>query len=490
MNRCLVIIAGVSALIVLSHPTLCQTINATGTYKNAPPGWDRGMETTMHCGHDPESWVRGSAVLDKATGILTLTIQLETDSVLAGPKGRITANIRDVDGRLIYRAVSEEIGIGGKPPGHAVMPKFPSTISIPTSISTAANTIDLDAECTGAINRLFNIDLADLSRSFGVVINNFQEQSKVNPDALKVVRDAFASANQTSQPGTPEYTATLRQEISAAAPPETQLASPTSLDNDARYRANFSDQARVYGGDIVAPGTFPDTVAITGNHQICSGVVIGSKTVLTAAHCFCGGVKETIYFGDSVLHAVNTVSVTGGSSMIPCTPQLQLDHGDVAVLTTNAILTIPPRAFASSGLINHAKFGRVVGYGVGINPVSDPAGIKRMIDVPMASADCKGMVQTATGGVQDSDYYRCAAGQELVAGAQSLDKDSCNGDSGGPLYVLGSDGGLYLAATTSRATGTAGMRACGDGGIYVRTDGSIMAWLKSQNIPALTSPSP
>jgi hypothetical protein len=471
-RRSIAVVVGIAALNTLSLSMLCQTIGATGTYKNAPPGWDRGMETTMHCGHDPESWVRGSAVLDKSTGVLSLVVQLETDSILAGPKGRVTANIHDASGQLIYKAVSDEIGIGGKPPGRAVMPKFSSQISIPTSISMAANTIDLDAECTGSITRLFNVDLV------------------VNPNTLKVVKDAFSKAGQVSQPGTAEYTASLRQEISGApSPPKPQKASPTSLDNDARYRDNFSDQTRVYGGDVVAPGTFPDTVAITGNHQICTGVVIGAKTVLTAAHCFCGGVKETIYFGDSVLHAVNTASVTGGSSMIPCDPQLQLDHGDVAILTTNAILTIPPRAFASSGLINRAKFGRVVGFGIGMNPMTDPAGIKRMIDVPMASPDCKGMVQTASGGVQDSAYYRCAAGQELVAGAHSLDRDTCKGDSGGPLYVLGTDGTLYLAATTSRATGTPGMRECGDGGIYVRTDGTILTWLKSQNIEVFTGPS-
>ena len=89
----------------------------------------------------------------------------------------------------------------------------------------------------------------------------------------------------------------------------------------------------------------------------------------------------------------------------------------------------------------------------------------------MASIACNGTVSSAAGTVQDAQFYKCATGREIVVGAPSLDKDSCNGDSGGPLFIQGRDGGMYLAATTSRATGTAGMRPCGDGGICVRTDG-------------------
>jgi secreted trypsin-like serine protease len=175
--------------------------------------------------------------------------------------------------------------------------------------------------------------------------------------------------------------------------------------------------------------------------------------------------------------------------MIQCKPNLQLQGGDVAVLRTNAQLTIPPRAFSSSALIDSATFGRVVGFGVGMNPVIDPAGIKRMVDVPMASVDCAGSAKTPNGPVPDPSYYHCASGRELVAGAESLDKDACNGDSGGPLYILSQDGSLYLAATTSRATGTPGMRPCGDGGIYVRSDGAILKWIQSQGIQVFVGPS-
>jgi len=491
MNRNVILI---SMLAVLgSMPTTAQVLHGTGSYRGAAPGWDRGMETTMHCGNNPESWVRGSATLDKESGILLMMVELETDSILAGPKGRVTASISDEDHNLLYRVTSDEIGIGGKPPGQVVIKNFSSTIAIPLAISRAANSLYLDAECTGSITRLFNVDLVNVSRSFAVFASNFREQSIGSPKARSVVSTAFSKAATVSQPGTPEYTANLRMdtlgstEVGTGNPPPSAVR--TSLDDDPRYRANFSDQTRVWGGDQVAPGTFPDAVAITGNGKICTGVVIGPQAVLTAAHCYCGGVTQTVYFGDTVLHATTTVGVSGGNPMIQCGPNLQLQGGDVAVLRTNAQLTIPPRAFASSTLINSATYGRVVGFGIGMNPVLDPAGIKRMVDVPVASTNCAGNANTHNGSVPDPSYYHCASGRELVAGAESLDKDACNGDSGGPLYILSKDGSLYLAATTSRPTGTPGMRPCGDGGIYVRSDGAIMQWIQKQGIQVFVGPS-
>lgn len=492
MNRNVILISMLA--LFGSIPTKAQVLHGTGSYRGAAPGWDRGMETTMHCGNNPESWVRGSATLDKESGILLMMVELETDSTLAGPKGRVTASISDEDHNLLYRVTSEEIGIGGKPPGQVVIKNFSSTIAIPLAISRAANSLYLDAECTGSINRLFNVDLVNVSRSFAVFASNFREQSIGSPKARSLVSNAFSKAATVSRPGTPEYTANLRMDtlgssVVGPAGNPAPSAVPTSLDDDPRYRTNFSDQTRVWGGDQVAPGTFPDAVAITGNGKICTGVVIGSQAVLTAAHCYCEGVTQTVYFGDTVLHATTTVGVSSGNPMIQCGPNLQLQDGDVAVLRTNAQLTIPPRAFASSTLINSATYGRVVGFGIGMNPVIDPAGIKRMVDVPVASPDCAGNANTHNGPVPDPSYYHCASGRELVAGAESLDKDACNGDSGGPLYILSQDGSLYLGATTSRHTGTPGMRPCGDGGIYVRSDGAILNWIESQGIHVFVGPS-
>jgi hypothetical protein len=478
--------------IVVGHGLIAlgQVINGTGSYKGAGPGWDRGMQTTMHCGPDPESWVRGSASLDKASGVLSMTIQLETDSVLAGPKGRVVVEIRNAAAKPIYSVTSDEIGMGGKPPGKVVIRSVSSAVQIPQQISQDADSLYLDAQCTGSIDRLFNIDLNNLDKEFDLVATGkSRELSPGSPEARKLVTTAATNAESISAKGTPEYTATLRKQISAGAvaiPPA--AAPPTSLDLDTRYRANFSDNTRVWGGDPTPPGAFPDIVAITGNGKVCTGTVIGAQVVLTAAHCYCDGVTQTVYFGDTVLGAISTGHVSGGKAMIPCVPDFQIANGDVAVLTLDATVTIPPRAFASGNLTDGAKVGRAVGFGVGLNSITDPAGIKRMVDVPMASVACNGTVNSRTGSVTDSTYYHCASGREIVAGAASLDKDTCKGDSGGPLFVQSSDGNLYLSGITSRPTGTPGLRPCGDGGIYVRSDGAVMNWLQSLGIHVLVGP--
>jgi secreted trypsin-like serine protease len=88
-------------------------------------------------------------------------------------------------------------------------------------------------------------------------------------------------------------------------------------------------------------------------------------------------------------------------------------------------------------------------------------GRRRMVDVPLASSD---------------PVFGADLETEFVAGAPFLDRDSCNGDSGGPAY-LESDGVWYLAGATSRATASA-IRPCGDGGIYTRV-GVFEDWVRS-----------
>jgi hypothetical protein len=125
----------------------------------------------MHCGNNPESWVRGSASLDKDSGTLSLSIQLETDSTTAGPKGKLFVWVRDAKGTNLATANSDEIGMGGKPPGSSLIRNFASNSSIPVDLAKKATSIYLEAQCTGASGGLWGIDLKDVVNAFKIVVS-------------------------------------------------------------------------------------------------------------------------------------------------------------------------------------------------------------------------------------------------------------------------------------------------------------------------------
>jgi len=144
---------------VLAARAGAQQVSVTGSYKhNSPVGmWSRGMPTTMYCGNSPESWVRGNATLDPSSGLLSLTVQLETDSTSAGPKGYVTAALKDAAGRTLATAKSDAIGTGGKPPGGAAIRNFSSRVTIDPALASQVRSIYLDAQCAGSVTSLFNI---------------------------------------------------------------------------------------------------------------------------------------------------------------------------------------------------------------------------------------------------------------------------------------------------------------------------------------------
>jgi hypothetical protein len=266
------------------------------------------------------------------------------------------------------------------------------------------------------------------------------------------------------------------------------LIKPNALDNDARYRANQSaltsgsgqESNRIWGG-MLALG-YANTVAVTDGTALCTGTVIARNAVLTAQHCFCAGMAKSIYIGNVLdgLHAPYA-NVTSGKSMKPCS-SVVTDPADVAILFVSREFdprVIIPAVLASKGMIDGAKVVRAVGFG---ETETGVVGQKMIVDIAVATDDCAGTLHTASGTLTDAQYYHCNKNFELVAGAPLLNKDTCNGDSGGPIFVRDTHGNDFLAGATSRAVGIPDSRNCGDGGIYVRTDGIVESWIASQGI--------
>lgn len=317
-------------------------------------------------------------------------------------------------------------------------------------------------------------------------------------DRESAVRRAIEYANEHAGRDNAEFVRVLNQHFRSStekrgherklpmASPETPTRS-FQIYNDPRYLKNARELARrtlgglrIIGGAKTPPKEFLDCVAVGNDAQWgCSGTLIAANVVVTAGHC--AEVATRIFLGSDVTKAGTVVRVRKRVRH----PQYHKGkHNDLMVLLLGEnVTTVQPRKIAKKTLIDKATDGRVVGFGN-----TDPGGffgygVKRFVDVPIASNACRGKVD----GEDDKVSYGCDPGFEFVAGRPLLQQDTCTGDSGGPFYILADDDQWLLAGATSRATDSA-MHNCGDGGVYVRLD-RYRSWingLPGVNLPKST----
>lgn len=206
---------------------------------------------------------------------------------------------------------------------------------------------------------------------------------------------------------------------------------------------------------------FPDCCAVGDfDSYFCSGTLIAPNLVVTARHCC----EPTRVF----LKGHDTSRPLQGE-VIGVLRNIHHPTADIQVLVLERNSTVPPRHIARADEVEGATECTLVGFGtIDLDGVQG-YGLKRKVKLGITSLDCST--------TSEQSRFGCNPEIEMVAGHRGLLRDSCRGDSGGPLYIEG-DKGFCLLGATSRGAKDAN-HTCGDGGIYIRVD-KFVDWMQQE----------
>ncbi|KPJ11407.1 Trypsin [Papilio machaon] len=230
----------------------------------------------------------------------------------------------------------------------------------------------------------------------------------------------------------------------------------------ARTRTRMRDMLRIIGGRPAPPGKWP------WQEAFCGGTLVSLWWVVTAAHCVrrrllvrlgehdlfvrgrselemrvVGAVVHPNYDPDTV---VNDVAML----RLPAPARPELGHGIACLPRPGQVL--PPHATCT-----------ILGWGK-----------KRATDAHGTRILHEAQVSTVQQGVCRRSYWQYAITDDMVCAGRGR-RDSCAGDSGGPLLCRDRTMRYYLQGITSFGDGC-GKR--GKYGIYTRTAGYV-TWMRS-----------
>jgi len=249
--------------------------------------------------------------------------------------------------------------------------------------------------------------------------------------------------------------------------------SPPVLASDYKDATEVRASARIVGGYEAQPGAWPWMVGLVYygsptvlDGQFCGGVFISSNWVLTAGHCVEKKSSTDFYVISGVLNLSSDSGVHLGVKRIIQHP----DYNDYTLNNDFALLELTsntPQApisiysgLPSSGISNSltGEIATIVGWG-STSPYGDIYPEKlQQVELPIISNN-----------TCNYSYPGQITDNMLCAGYSYGGKDSCYGDSGGPLMVFIDEQWVH-AGVVSWGYGCA---QSGYYGVYARTTQAI-----------------